>query len=607
VRGRDLSETRRLERALVFLRWLVVAFGTLQAALAFGEGTEAPGYEKWLVSGLVTTLFAGNVLVSVMVPRAEDLRRLQRVGLGAFALDIAVVTGLVWASTEPGNSLWALAYIPPLEGAIRFGLIGALVPVGVSIASELARETVLSRVSTNHPLQLSIVGTRLGVEIIVAVVAGTLARSVSREAEKARERARQAERTARLARMAADRETKAWRELSAFHTAVLAGLSEDSDDGIQYMAEAVGRELRCDAFAVLLFEPHPGNDWMLVAEGVHGEPGYARGDRFSPTTRLGEAAQSERPIIHTHPPEGIVPLRIGEEAIGVLHERTSSIDAMDREHLLLLGRLADQVALVAHAARLRARRHETLGRLQELEEMKSDFVAITSHELRTPLAAIRGFVNTLRRRMDDLSLGEVQEFLAIVDTQTDRLIRLVEDLLVVSRIEAQRLTLRSEDVEIDRVLDQVMGGLTDRGRVEIYTDPRLPAGIITDSRWLSQLLTNLIQNALKFSPADTRVTLNIQPDGTESVTFSISDEGPGIPLAERARIFERFHQADAASTRRSEGAGLGLYIAKQIVDAMGGRIDLVSEEGRGSTFTVRIPVRPRLRAHARGSREAPED
>jgi signal transduction histidine kinase len=596
VKGRDLAQARRLERGLIALRWLVVVFGGVQAALAVRDGAPSE-YSLPLALGLVAALAVGNTLMSVLVDRATTPGELRRFGLWAFGLDIVVVLGLVWASRGPDNETWVVAYILPLEGAIRYGLVGALVPVAITAISEGMREASLAD-RLGRPFHTGSVAFRLAIQLAIAIVAGAMARSLDREAEKARERASSAEEAAALAESSAARETQARRELSAFHMAILSGLAaEDLDEGLQSMAEAVARELRCEAFGVLLREDGPKGA-VLVAKGVHGLLGYERGDRFGPGTPIAELAEAGHAALHADPSEGFVPLNVGGDAIGLLHERASDPSTMDRERLLVLGRLADQIALVAQAARLRARQEETVRRLKELDEMKSDFVAITSHELRTPLAAIRGFVNTLRRRLDQLSPEEAQEFLAIVDTQTDRLIRLVEDLLVVSRIEAGKLTLRAEEVEIATLIEQVLRGIESGDRVVVQRDPRTPETLLVDPQRLGQVLTNLLQNALKFSGLEPPVDLRIEPVADEGIAFAVTDRGPGIPEHERTLIFERFHQMDAASTRRSEGAGLGLYITRQLVDAMGGTIELDSHEGVGSTFTVTIPLRPAHRARS---------
>ncbi len=593
MRGRDLAQARRLERGLYVLRWITVFFGVLETVLTL-KGPDEPNYSVPLGAILVAALAVGNVLISTLTDRARDMDQIRMVGLSAFFLDTLVITGLVWLTTgTSSNPVWVVAYILPLEGAVRYGLAGALVPAGVNLFSEVLRELYLHDLVSAHRFMASAVAFRVGIEIVIAVVAGVMAGSLRREAEKARERASLAEQTALLAESAAAREAEARREVFAFHTAILAGVAaEDVDESLQSMAEAVGRELRCHAFAVHLLERGDMNEPVLVAKGVHGDPGYRREARFRATSPIGRVGRSGRPTLHDDPPEAIVPLRVGGEPIGVLHERAEA--PLQRERLLLLGRLADQIALVAQAARLRSRQEETLRRLQELDDMKSDFVAITSHELRTPLAAIRGFVNTLRRRMDELSEEEVHEFLGIIDLQTDRLIRLVEDLLVVSRIEAGKLALHPEEIEIGPFLEHVVSGLGEMaaGRVRRSDLSGVPPAMIVNPQRLGQVLTNLLQNALKFSPPDSGVALSARHADDGRVAFTVKDEGPGIPAAELTRIFDRFHQTEAASTRRSEGAGLGLYIARQLAEAMGGTIEVDSAVGHGSTFTVSIPTSP---------------
>jgi signal transduction histidine kinase len=590
---RELAQARRLERGVAGLRWIVVAFGVAQTAFALRDQAVNPDYVLPLEFVLVAVLAIGNVVLSSSVERASHAEQLRWVGVGGFALDVVVITGLIWASgASPADPVWVIAYVLPLEGAIRYGVPGALAPVAVNLASEVVREQYLVERFPGHPYMLTAVAFRVGIGLVVAVVAGLMARSLEREAEKARERARVAEESATEAERAAVREAQARRQVAAFHAAILAGVAErDLDASIRSMTQAIGRDLACDAFAVLLMEEADDELPTLVAKGVHGDPGYGRDRRTAlGAGRLGQAAVDGRPALWDDPPEAVVPLRAEGNLIGLLHERSDTPGGLDRERLLLLGRLADQIGLVVQAGRLRERQEETLRRLRELDEMKSDFVAITSHELRTPLAAIRGFINTLRRRLDELSGDETREFLEIVDQQTDRLIRLVEDLLVVSRIEAGKITLHPEPVDPARFLELVVTGMGNHAdRIEVRTGPGLPEGMLVDPQRLGQILTNLLQNAVKFSPQDTTVDLAAEGGG-EGVAFAVSDRGPGIPEGEHQRIFERFHQTDAAATRRSEGAGLGLYITKQLVEAMGGRVELRSQLGAGSTFRVILPV-----------------
>jgi len=303
--GRDLAQARRLERGLIALRWLVVAFGGVQAALAVRDGGR-DDFSLPLGLGLVVALAVGNTLMSVLVDRASSASELRRYGLLAFGLDVVVVLGLVWAVRGPDNETWVVAYILPLEGAIRYGLVGALVPVALTALSEGLREAAESD-RLGRPYHLGSIAFRVGIELVIAIVAGAMARSLEREAEKARERARSAEEAATLAESAATRETQARRELSAFHTAILAGLaSEDLDEGLQAMAEAVGRELRCEAFSILLREDDAEGRIGLVAAGVHGSPGYERGERFGPDTPLAEIAAAGQPALHAEDRKSVV-------------------------------------------------------------------------------------------------------------------------------------------------------------------------------------------------------------------------------------------------------------------------------------------------------------
>ncbi|HZP89821.1 MAG TPA: GAF domain-containing sensor histidine kinase [Actinomycetota bacterium] len=596
-RASDLLQAKRLEVGLIGLRWFVAGFGVLQTVLTLRTGpADRPGYVVPVGFVLVTALATGNVLISVLTERATRAEQLRPVGLAAFLLDVAIITGLVWTYATPGNSMWVLGYLIPLEGAVRYQLAGALLPVCLAIALEPFRELYVTHRFPTHAYQGAAVAFRTGVELAVATVAGLMARSLRREADKARRRAWAAEEAAREADAAAAREAAARKELSAFHSALLAGVAaSDVDSCIRSMTERLAVELGFEAFAILL-----NQEDGLVAAGVHGDVGYARGATFAPGQGIVGSVTFRDPAAagvpeddggHEPADELVVPMRVGSQLLGALHRRERS-HRIHEEDARLLSTLADQVATVVQAALLRERQAEMLRKLRELDEMKSDFVAITSHELRTPLAAVRGFVNTLRRRMNALTPEETEEFLGIIDRQTDRLIRLVEDLLVVSKIEAGKLAFEPKMIEPGTFLGEVVRALGDEaGRIALFLAPEFPERFLADPHRLGQILTNLLQNALKFSPDASPVALSATVEAGDLV-FAVRDRGIGIPREEWERIFERFHQTDASTTRRAEGAGLGLYITRRLVEAMGGSIEVDSEPGRGSTFTVRLPAGP---------------
>jgi signal transduction histidine kinase len=477
---------------------------------------------------------------------------------------------------------------------MRYRLPGAIAPVGLFAVSESFRQWYLATVHPHyHPLVASVT-FRVGIGMIIALVAGLMARSLAREAAKATDRAT-------LAEDAARREAAARRDLNLFHSTVLAGVVvQDLEATLQSMAQEIARDLGFEGCGIVLLE-----DGVLRARGAYGVLPSVR----EPETPLGQGAVGTVaatgqpllvPDVRALPApvepasrvlsEAAVPLKFKGEMIGVLGVGTSSPDALDEGTVDLLTRLADQIALVVHSARLHESQRETVRRLQQLDRMKSDFIAITSHELRTPLTAIQGFIKTMLKNYDRLSAADMQEFLALVDRQAHRLARLVEDLLMVSRIEAGELTISPEPVAPVSFLGNLLASFgEDAARIKLHIEGEPPPSMVVDPYRVEQVLRNLLHNAMKFSPLGSPISLDVQFEDSR-IDMSVADRGVGIAPEERDRIFERFQQAGFASTRQTEGAGLGLYITKQLVEAMGGSVELESEVGSGSTFTVRIPL-----------------
>ncbi|HET8894711.1 MAG TPA: ATP-binding protein [Gaiellaceae bacterium] len=230
---------------------------------------------------------------------------------------------------------------------------------------------------------------------------------------------------------------------------------------------------------------------------------------------------------------------------------------------------------------------------QRLDRLKSDFVATVSHELRTPLAAVYGAAVTLADR-DLTARPELQRALIqqIVE-QTERLTSIVSDILLASELEAGRFRLTPD--EIDPV--EVATAAVEAARLrlpegaEIELDAPRDGGLVeTDAGRLRQVLDNLIENAVKYAPNGGRTTVQVKAR-KDSIRFAIVDLGVGIPAAELEKIFEKFYRLDPEQTRGVAGTGLGLYVCKELVERMNGRIAVESEVGGGSTFTVELPRR----------------
>jgi PAS domain S-box-containing protein len=226
-----------------------------------------------------------------------------------------------------------------------------------------------------------------------------------------------------------------------------------------------------------------------------------------------------------------------------------------------------------------------------LEQMRSDFVATVSHELRTPLAAIYGAALTLRR--EDLELtGEVQaRLLDVVAEESDRLAQIVNDVLLASHLDSGQLKLRIETVDAAKVTKNVVEAaqthLPEGITLSLTAPKRLPP-VAADEQQLRQVLVNLVENAVKYSPGGGPVQVRIGR-GERGVRWAVSDEGLGIPASERRRVFEKFYRLDPDMIGGIGGTGLGLYICRELVHRLDGRIWVEPNNGKGSTFFVEIP------------------
>ncbi|HEY7478860.1 MAG TPA: GAF domain-containing sensor histidine kinase [Actinomycetota bacterium] len=594
------DEARRLERQLIVVRWFLASFGAIQLAFSVRDRAGEPTYVLALGAAIVLGLSIGNLLLGSALDTA-NLRRLRLMGAVAYGLDAAAVLGLVWlASDGPADPVWVVGYLLPLEGAARWGMAGALVGATLFLGGEIARELDAGIRDPSEQAGAAAIAFRAMMAFVVAGVAGSLASSLRREAALARTRAAVAEDAVDHAESAAESEREARGEVAAFHAAILAEAdAAHLGVSLRRTAEAIARGLGSEALGILLRERGQVGETAFAAVGAYGDPGYLVGEQLSPVSDPVAAAAADGQAVLAGP-DAVAPMIVQGEVVGALHEHGIEHEP-DEERLRLLVRLADQLGLVLESARLRADQEETVQRLRELDEMKNDFVAITSHELRTPLSGIRGFVDMLRRRGDDLPTAERDEYLGIVLLQTDRLISLVDDLLVVSRVEAGKLTLEPQEIDVHTFVSQLARSFgADEVRIVLDPSAGAPERILVDPRRLTQILTNLVHNALKFSPDATPVTVSWTMPVEGTVSFIVADEGPGIDPGELSRIFERFHQTER-SIAHTEGFGLGLYITKLLAEAMGGWVDVASELDRGTTFTVTLPVSRTLPAPARPS------
>jgi PAS domain S-box-containing protein len=228
---------------------------------------------------------------------------------------------------------------------------------------------------------------------------------------------------------------------------------------------------------------------------------------------------------------------------------------------------------------------------RRLEELKADFVATVSHELRTPIAAVHGAAKTLQREdivfTDDLR----RHLLAVISDQSDRLVQLVNDILVTSQVESGRLVLAREQIDVTEVARGIIEAARTHAPEELSLELTAPRSLaaVTDRDKLRQVLANLVANAIKYSRRRGRVEVRLEQHRNR-LRVAVRDEGVGIPQPEQQRIFEKFYRLDPNMTGGVSGTGLGLYICRELVRRMGGSIWVESSEGSGSTFFVELPV-----------------
>ncbi|HEY2544051.1 MAG TPA: ATP-binding protein [Gaiellaceae bacterium] len=228
---------------------------------------------------------------------------------------------------------------------------------------------------------------------------------------------------------------------------------------------------------------------------------------------------------------------------------------------------------------------------KELERMRDAFVATVSHELRTPLTSISGFIEMLQD--EEHGIGENgKTYLGVIRRSADRLHQLVEDLLLVAQIEAQRVDLRREPVDLvavtERAVDAVRPWASEK-HVELEIDADDVPTIDGDERRIGQVLDNLLSNAVKFSIEGGNVRVELRRNG-DGACIVVCDSGIGIPADEQGHVFSRFYRARAASELAVPGTGLGLAITRALVDQHGGTIDLESHVGEGTRVTVNLPA-----------------
>jgi len=241
---------------------------------------------------------------------------------------------------------------------------------------------------------------------------------------------------------------------------------------------------------------------------------------------------------------------------------------------------------------------------KEIERRVSEFYSTVSHELRTPLTSIRGTLSLMEKgRLGELP-PRAQNLTKIALAESERLVRLINDILDMKKIEAGKLELRLEDLDASEIINntfQALASMAQEFSVRLVSEINTASNIYGDHDRIIQVLTNLISNAIKFSPPDTEIMVQATNISADIIRFSVIDKGPGIRSEELPKLFGLFQQLDSSDSRPKGGTGLGLTISKAIVEQHGGKIGIDSTFGQGSTFWFELPVQPRKKPVVRKS------
>lgn len=393
-------------------------------------------------------------------------------------------------------------------------------------------------------------------------------------------------------------------ELQAISAVVMAGVasSSDLDAALHSMIKEISVWMGWESLAVVLY----GEDGLLHTRAYYGYPLHSTVVAFTPGKGvIGVVAQegvgrlagdvAKDPdyldiVTETHS-EMCVPLFSGRKVIGVLNAESPRPDAFTEADFRMLDNLGRQMAIVIERTRLADLERSALDKLREADQLKDDFIATVSHELRTPLTSIKGFAQTLLSRGDMLSDDERAEFLSVMVRHCDRLARIVDTLLLVSRMEAGEIGAKPAYMPVFELLKDAAEASGAGDRVTIESEHGI--GLVTDHFRVHHILRNLLENACKYSPPRSPVLVRAEITKEGDLVVETLDQGDGIPQGMEDQVFDRFRRVADPGRSGVPGTGLGLYISRRFAEDLGGKLSVgrgEEEPWTGARFILTLPA-----------------
>jgi signal transduction histidine kinase len=591
-----VDERRAIERWIARVRLGAFAFALLQVVVL---PDDYPNRRYELAAWAATAaLGVGAAVFFWLSRRPMSSRALARVGFAALAFDTAVVSAFVITySFELGTPVRQALIIPLAEAALRYGLRGGIalpfVLAPVYAAFEWLRSGQFDSVYDFDHVTFSV-----GVSLIAGLFIGWLVERLRGQTELAERRAHEAE----ALRDELGRRSDVLDATNRCARALSSSLE------LEQAFAAFIRELRgllsFDRTAILLVED--GHLRVFATAGAAADTVFPPGTVVPIAGSVMTQLQSGQVIYREDMTEPrydeeddflalglhsrvLAPLLAGRETIGAISLVRREPRAFTQGELELLSLLGRLVGSAVQNIRAYEVERTTAEELRRLSALRADFVSLVSHELRSPMASVIGSARTLQMRWRELNPVQRESFLALIAHETSRLADLITDVLDTSRIEAGTFTYSFGDVDLAALLRD-SAAAAERGQDEVpvravVRDPLPP--VRGDLDRLRQVLVNLIDNAVKYSPPGEEVRIEAQSRNGQ-VVIDVSDSGPGIPLEHQGVIFEKFGRVQGGPAK--PGTGLGLFIARSIAEAHGGSLGVRSGTEQGATFTLSLPL-----------------
>jgi signal transduction histidine kinase len=586
------TRDRPLEWWIGIVRLLAVPFAVLLVSLSDFPTTETKQL-AWIFTGI---LAVGAVALFAMVGDRPS-RTFQLVAL-VFDFGIVSAFTLLYAF-EAGTPSRQLLFLAIVAGAARFGMAGGIATAAAAVPVAAWFEQRRSDYfHVDYRIEFVVLQAVAG--LLLALIVGWLVARLDEQRRTAEQRAAEAEGLRdELGRRSdlLDAANRCARALSS---------SLDLDEAFGAFIRELRGLIPFDRMAIVLAEE--GTARVIATAGKGADDVMPPGTVFSlernlladviaSGTTIYRADMTER----LYEEEGwlvdlgvrsrvVAPLLVGAHAIGLISLSRRDPDAFEegeRELVTLLGRLA---ASAIQNIRAYENEHRTVEELRSLSALRADFVSLVSHELRSPMAAVIGAARTLQRRWRELQPTQREAFLALIADETTRLTTLVGDVLDTSRIDAGTFSFTFTEVDlVALVRDAVAAAAAGQDEIPIVAELATTAPIRADPERLRQVIGNLIDNAVKYSPVGESVAVELAPQNGAAV-IAVTDRGPGISPDDQRLIFEKFGRATGAGTASKPGTGLGLFIARSIAEAHGGTVEVSSAPGRGATFRLSLPL-----------------